>query len=83
MEGAHQAGNVFNLEGCAGWGYGSLHDFTGGQDGGYPMSNLVVQTGSVTTLFGTTAGGGSYGGGVIFEISGNLAEMSQCSRLKK
>jgi uncharacterized repeat protein (TIGR03803 family) len=82
-DGTYQAGNVFALEGCAGWGYTSLHDFTSGQDGGYPLSNLVVQSGTTTNLFGTTAAGGAYGGGVIFEISGNLTEMSQCSGLKK
>jgi len=43
----------------------SLHDFTGGSDGGYSESNLIFDASG--NLYGTTA---CYGGcGVIFEIT--------------
>ena len=50
----------------------SLHDFTGGSDGGYSESNLIFDASG--NLYGTTVDGGAgaacYGGcGVIFEIT--------------
>lgn len=58
-----------------GWTYTSLHDFTGGADGGEPVSNLI--SGANGKLYGTTwLGGVNYycipygpGCGVVFEIT--------------
>ena len=66
-DGAYQNGSVFYMYGCAGWDAITLHDFTGGQDGGYPVSNVVFD--AAGNMFGTTTGGGAYGNGVVFEIS--------------
>jgi len=67
-DGAYNAGSVFYLYGCAGWTADSLHDFTGGQDGAYPVGSVVFD--GAGNLYGTTAEGGSYGNGVVFEIAG-------------
>lgn len=75
-DGAYGHGNVFKLtRSMAGWTYSSLHDFTGGTDGGYPESTVVFdQNGN---LYGTALAGGSnpegciYGNGcgVVWEIT--------------
>jgi uncharacterized repeat protein (TIGR03803 family) len=65
-DGAYSQGSVFNLAGCAGWGYTSLHDFSG-PDGAYPAANVILD--SDGDLFGTTSQGGAYGYGVVFEIT--------------
>ena len=55
-----------------GWVYTSLHDFTGGTDGGSPLSNVTIDTDG--TLYGTTLSGGDpkcnngYGCGVVWMI---------------
>lgn len=49
----HSYGTVFKLTPSNGtWIYTSLHDFTGGSDGGYPVGNLVFDANG--NLFGTT-----------------------------
>jgi hypothetical protein len=78
-DGAYQSGSVFSLEGCAGWGMNSLHDFTGDQDGGYPISSLIIQGGSVTKIFGTASAGGANGHGVVFEITTRGTDFSACA----
>jgi uncharacterized repeat protein (TIGR03803 family) len=71
--GAHSFGSVFKLTRSGGqWTYTSLHDFTGGSDGGFPISNLVFD--SSGHLYGTASAGGTgsacFGGcGVIFEVT--------------
>jgi len=66
-------GNVFKLSpDNGGWSYTSLHDFTGGVDGGFPASNLAID--SAGDLFGVAAAGGSSpncsgGCGVVFEVT--------------
>jgi hypothetical protein len=40
--------------------YDSLYDFTDGADGGYPVSNVTIDTDG--TLYGTASSGGSYQG---------------------
>lgn len=65
--GAHQYGSVFYMYGCAGWGADTLHDFTGGSDGGSPVGSLVFDANG--NIFGTTSIGGAYGFGVVFEIT--------------
>jgi len=76
-DGAYNKGNVFKLTPSAnGWTYTDLYDFTGGSDGGYPISNVVVD--AQGNLYGTTAYGGSgpctsrYNGngcGTVWEIT--------------
>jgi len=48
------------------WNYTVLHVFTG-YDGAQPDANLILD--SQGNLYGTTATGGVYGGGVVFEIT--------------
>ena len=72
-DGAHGFGNVFELSPSGGgWTYIDLYDFTGGSDGGYPVSNVVVD--SVGNLYGTASIGGtgaacSGGCGVVWKIT--------------
>jgi hypothetical protein len=66
-DGTHFKGNVFKLANTPnGWVYTSLHDFTVGDDGGDPFSNVSID--SDGTLYGTTVGGGIYGNGVVWMI---------------
>lgn len=66
-DGANNAGNVFELTPSGGsWTYSSLHDFTGGSDGGYPRSNVTFDTAG--NLYGTASRGGR-GVGVVWEIT--------------
>ena len=65
-DGANNAGSVFKLT-YPGWTYTSLHDFTGGSDGGNPYSNVVFD--SSGNLYGTASTGGSQGVGVVWEIT--------------
>jgi uncharacterized repeat protein (TIGR03803 family) len=68
-DGANHDGNVFKLTPSGGsWTYTSLHDFTGRDDGGYPVSNVVFD--AKGNLYGTTYIGGTQGGGgVVWEIT--------------
>ena len=57
-DGAYDAGNVFKLTPyMRTWIYTDLHDFTGGSDGGNPISNVVID--AQGNLFGTASGGGA------------------------
>ena len=67
-DGVHQQGNVFRLTPDGdGWTYTSLHDFTGGNDGGGPSDTLLLDANG--NIYGTTQNGGAYGNGVVFEIT--------------
>lgn len=67
-DGAHQFGNIFKLTPTGGgWSYTSLHDFTGGEDGAYPLSSVTMDASN--NLYGTASGGGSQGHGVVWEIT--------------
>jgi uncharacterized repeat protein (TIGR03803 family) len=73
-DGAYGFGNVFKLSPSNGsWVYTSLYDFTGGADGGNPLSNVTMD--SAGNLYGTAAYGGSDrrlcggGCGVVWEIT--------------
>ena len=67
-DGANKAGNVWELKLSGNsWTYTSLHDFTGGNDGGNPFCNVVFD--AKGNLYGTTYDGGSYGYGVVWEIT--------------
>ena len=67
-------GSVFKLTpSMSGWTYTSLHDFTGGSDGGYPVGKLAFDGNG--NLYGTASCGGNTGNcpsgvGVVFKISG-------------
>jgi hypothetical protein len=69
--GAYGWGVVFELSppGLRGtsWTETVLYNFTGYSDGGTPIAGLVLD--SSGNLFGTTAEGGAYRGGVVFEVS--------------
>ena len=63
---------VFKLApGSGSWAYTSLHDFTGGSDGGYPSSNVILDANG--NLYGTTeylGSGNCYSGcGEVWEIT--------------
>ncbi len=58
--------NVFELTCC--WNYTDLHDFTGPpNDGANPEAAPVVD--AQGNIYGTTSSGGTYGYGVVWEIS--------------
>jgi uncharacterized repeat protein (TIGR03803 family) len=60
-DGANQQGNIFKLTHTVnGWQYTSLYDFTGGNDGAHPVSNVTIDTDG--TLYGTASAGGSTAG---------------------
>ena len=67
-DGANKAGSVFKLTSSGGgWTSTSLHDFTGGSDGGNPYGNVVLDASG--NLYGTASTGGSLGNGVVWEIT--------------
>ena len=67
-DGLYGAGSVFRLTPSNGaWIYTSLHDFTGGSDGGYPVGTLVLDANG--NLYGTTSYGGHNTVGVVFKIT--------------
>lgn len=75
-DGAFGYGSVFKLSPSNGqWTFTSLHDFTGGSDGGYPMSKVAFDPAG--NLYGTASVGGStvgqcnegLGCGVVWEIT--------------
>ena len=49
------------------WTYTVLHEFGLGNDGGVPEGNLVMD--NKGNLYGGTVLGGTYGGGVVFELT--------------
>ncbi len=70
----HSFGTVFKLTPTNGsWIYTSLHDFTGGSDGAYPVGTLVFDANG--NLYGTASQGGDLskcggkGCGVVFKIT--------------
>jgi uncharacterized repeat protein (TIGR03803 family) len=62
-------GTVFKLSpvGNGSWTEAILHSFGKGTDGSVPSGALILDGGS--NLYGTTSGGGLYGGGMVFEIT--------------
>jgi len=61
-------GTVYELSpnGDGTWRFSLLYTFTGGNDGGQPDWLVMDSSGN---LYGTTEEGGSYGQGVVFELS--------------
>ncbi len=67
LNAAFNKGNVFKLTNNGGsWTYTSLYDFTGGNDGSLPFSNVVID--AQGNLYGTAAQGGANGQGVVWKI---------------
>jgi hypothetical protein len=61
-------GSVFKLTPSGGgWTYTDLHDFTGGNDGANPYSSVVLDSNG--NLYGTASTGGTFGDGVVWEIT--------------
>jgi hypothetical protein len=66
-DGEYSAGSVYELTNSgSGWTYTSLHDFTGGSDGGFVFANPVFDANG--NIYGTTQIGGN-GYGVVWEVS--------------
>lgn len=66
-DGSHNSGTVYKLALINGkWLYALLYTFTGGDDGKYVFSNLALSGGK---LYGTSNIGGTFGKGVIFEVT--------------
>jgi uncharacterized repeat protein (TIGR03803 family) len=70
--GAHGVGAVFKLAPIgSGWLYTSLHDFSGGSDGGFPYGGVTLDANG--NLYGTAYDGGAgtcqRGCGVVWEIT--------------
>jgi uncharacterized repeat protein (TIGR03803 family) len=66
--GSYGCGTIFKLSPASGdWTYTELYDFTGGDDGGAPYSNLIIDTAG--NLYGTASIGGQSGKGVVFEFT--------------
>jgi uncharacterized repeat protein (TIGR03803 family) len=68
-DGSYGLGSVFKLTLSNGrWIYTSLHDFAGPpNDGANPITNVVFDAGG--NLYGTTSSGGTYGLGVVWELT--------------
>ena len=66
--GTYDQGFVFKLTPAnGGWTFTDLYDFTGGNDGGFPLSNVILD--SKGNLYGTAYLGGAAGYGVVWEIT--------------
>ncbi len=63
--GTNGYGTVFQLDPDG--SFKSLYSFTGGSDGAYPFGGLVL--GADGNIYGTTSGGGTYGGGTVFRLA--------------
>src|SRR5439155_15998640 len=66
-EGSSGGGTVFAVH-TDGTGFTTLHNFTGGSDGGDPVAGLIL---AGNTLYGTTAYGGSEDSGTVFRVNTN------------
>ncbi|MGC2109613.1 MAG: choice-of-anchor tandem repeat GloVer-containing protein [Candidatus Korobacteraceae bacterium] len=68
FDGANGCGMVFKLSpGGGSWNLTTLHDFTCGNDGGEPFSNVVFD--AAGNLYGTAGKGGAGNSGVAWEIA--------------
>jgi uncharacterized repeat protein (TIGR03803 family) len=66
-DGQNDAGTVYELTpSSGGWSYTQLYTFTGGTDGLYVFSNLVMD--KAGNLYGTANQGGANSMGVIFQV---------------
>jgi len=61
------SGQIFKLTPSAGgWSYTAVHNFNG-NDGSAPVGNVIFDANG--NMYGTTAEGGSFGDGVVWEIT--------------
>lgn len=69
LGGAYNAGIVYKLtpQTGGGWTESILHNFGNGTDASQVSAGLVIDASG--NLFGSSAGGGLYGGGTVFELS--------------
>jgi uncharacterized repeat protein (TIGR03803 family) len=69
--GANGSGTAFEVSpnGGGGWTEAFLHSFGSGSDGQNPYAGLVFDTSGNGNLYGTTANGGLYSKGMVFELS--------------
>jgi hypothetical protein len=67
--GLYRVGGIFEVSPGAGgtWTETTLHNFGGVGDGGYPTGGVTMD--SAGNLYGTTVLGGTYGGGVAWQIT--------------
>ena len=66
-DGDNNAGTIYELSPSGGnWTYNQLYTFTGGSDGLYSISNLVLKQGR---LYGTTIYGGANNAGVVYQLT--------------
>jgi len=63
--GAYNNGTVFRIAPTG--VFSTLYSFQGGADGSSPQSFLIQD--ALGLLYGTTSGGGAYGGGTVFRIA--------------
>lgn len=69
LGGTNGMGTVFQLAfDGANWVQTVLYNFRGGKDGANPASRPTLDV-TDGRLYGTTAGGGKYGGGTVYEIT--------------
>ncbi len=67
-DGTYNLGSVFELTPLGGsYTYIDLHDFTGGGDGRNPLGGVTLD--SSGNLYGAASGGGTHGGGTVWEIT--------------
>jgi uncharacterized repeat protein (TIGR03803 family) len=70
LDGGSGYGVVFELSQLGGgWTYKTLHVFGRGKDGQYPQGGNGLVSDSAGNLYSTTAGGGFYSSGTVFEIT--------------
>jgi len=68
--GQYSMGTLFKLTNSGGgWTYTSIHDFTGGDGGYFPIGAVVFD--AQGNIYGVTLGGGSYNLGVAYQITAN------------
>ncbi len=67
--GTYRVGTVYELTPAAGGGWTEqvLHNFGNGTDGAFSAAGLIFDTAG--NLYGTTAGGGTYSKGTVFELT--------------
>jgi uncharacterized repeat protein (TIGR03803 family) len=67
--GSYGFGVVFrlSLRSDGKWRYSILYEFTGGDDGGYPLGSLTFD--AAGNAYGTASSGGTGGEGVVFKLS--------------
>jgi uncharacterized repeat protein (TIGR03803 family) len=74
--GAYGNGTVFELTPSGGvWTETVLYSFTGGSDGALPFADLTFD--DAGNFYGTTLYGGTYGGGVVFELTPSQSGWSE------